>query len=146
MFSILQVATNVVGASELIADGLVGLRAGARVQGLERGGVVLDTGEVLAADLLVCATGYGSMSRFVQIESIERVVNEHQEAFFTFWAERMTSRNKMPPRKEMLKELLEYANTVPEACRAAGCQNQFQLFQLLRCMNTKRDLWLRTVS
>jgi len=44
----------------------------------------------------------GSMSRFVQIESIERVINEHQEAFFTFWAERMTSRNKMPPRKEML--------------------------------------------
>ena len=54
-----------VGASELLADGCIRLRSGAGVERLDRDAVVLATGERLPADLIVYATGYGSMHRFV---------------------------------------------------------------------------------
>jgi putative flavoprotein involved in K+ transport len=53
-----------VGASELVADGSIGLRSGVRVRALGRRSVVLDDGSELPADLLVYATGYGPMSDF----------------------------------------------------------------------------------
>ena len=50
-----------VGASELVADGKIKLARG-QVERLTRDSVVLDTGEQLPADLVVYATGYGSMN------------------------------------------------------------------------------------
>ena len=59
-----------VGCSDLIADGKVALRSGVRVARLDRDAVVLsalgDGGEErLAADVLVYATGFSSMHKFV---------------------------------------------------------------------------------
>ncbi|MDD9883712.1 MAG: NAD(P)/FAD-dependent oxidoreductase [Gammaproteobacteria bacterium] len=51
-----------VGASQLIADGAIKLRSGVEVERLTAGEVVLSDGTKLPADLIVCATGYGSMN------------------------------------------------------------------------------------
>jgi len=51
-----------VGASQLIADGAIKLRSGVQVDHLTAGEVVLSDGGKLPADLVVCATGYGSMN------------------------------------------------------------------------------------
>jgi putative flavoprotein involved in K+ transport len=51
-----------VGASDLVASGDIKLRSGVDVVRLTEGGVVLSTGEELPADLVVYATGYGSMN------------------------------------------------------------------------------------
>ncbi|GAN78178.1 flavin-containing monooxygenase [Acidisphaera rubrifaciens] len=51
-----------VGASELIADGRVKLRSGASVEEITPTGVRLSDGSELPADLIVYATGYGSMN------------------------------------------------------------------------------------
>ncbi|HWO61711.1 MAG TPA: NAD(P)/FAD-dependent oxidoreductase [Umezawaea sp.] len=51
-----------VGASDLVANGDVKLRSGVDVVRLTEDGVVLSTGEELPADLVVYATGYGSMN------------------------------------------------------------------------------------
>ena len=53
------------GASGLIADGKIGLVSGRQVDRIEPSGVVLDDGTSIACDLIVYATGYGSMTRFV---------------------------------------------------------------------------------
>ncbi len=53
-----------VGASDLVADGKVGLRSGA-VNHLTEDAVVLAEGTALPADLVVYATGYGSMNGWV---------------------------------------------------------------------------------
>jgi putative flavoprotein involved in K+ transport len=50
-----------VGASELVADGEIKLAKG-QVERLTKTGVVLDSDEELPADLVVYATGYGSMN------------------------------------------------------------------------------------
>ena len=50
-----------VGGSELIVNGSVKLRSGVGVQALTRNTVLLSDGSELAADLVVYATGYGSM-------------------------------------------------------------------------------------
>ena len=50
-----------VGGSELIINGAIRLRSGIGVQGLTPDAVVLDDGSELPADLVVYATGYGSM-------------------------------------------------------------------------------------
>jgi len=50
-----------VGASELVIDGSIKLKAG-QVTHLTENSVVLDDGTELAADLVVYATGYGSMN------------------------------------------------------------------------------------
>jgi len=51
-----------VGASELIADGRVKLKSGVTVQRIKEHSVVLSDGSELPADLIVYATGYGSMN------------------------------------------------------------------------------------
>jgi putative flavoprotein involved in K+ transport len=53
-----------VGASELIADGRIKLRSGVEVARLTEDAVVLDDGSELKADLVVYATGYGSMNQW----------------------------------------------------------------------------------
>ena len=50
-----------VGASELIANGDIKLKSG-QVAGLSANGVLMEDGSELPADLVVCATGYGSMN------------------------------------------------------------------------------------
>ncbi|HEX6344722.1 NAD(P)/FAD-dependent oxidoreductase [Umezawaea sp.] len=51
-----------VGASDLVANGDIKLRSGVDVVRLTEDAVVLSTGEELPADLVVYATGYGSMN------------------------------------------------------------------------------------
>ncbi len=51
-----------VGASQLIIEGEIGLKAGASIRRLTEDGVVLQDGSELPADLIVYATGYGSMN------------------------------------------------------------------------------------
>ncbi len=54
-----------VGASELIADGSVKLRSGVNIAEVKPRSVVLTDGSELEADLIVLATGYGSMNGWV---------------------------------------------------------------------------------
>lgn len=51
-----------VGACDLIIDGSIKLKSGSQVSHLTEDAVVLDDGTVLPADLVVYATGYGSMN------------------------------------------------------------------------------------
>jgi len=51
-----------VGASQLIIDGAIKLANGVNVKAITETGVVLDDGRELPADLIVYATGYGSMN------------------------------------------------------------------------------------
>jgi putative flavoprotein involved in K+ transport len=51
-----------VGASELVADGRIKLKSGVGVDHITETSVVLSDGGVLPADLIVYATGYGSMN------------------------------------------------------------------------------------
>ncbi len=51
-----------VGASDLVIDGSIKLVSGHQVERLSETGVVLDDGRELPADLVVYATGYGSMN------------------------------------------------------------------------------------
>ncbi len=51
-----------VGASQLIIDGAIKLASGVNVKAITETGVVLDDGRELPADLIVYATGYGSMN------------------------------------------------------------------------------------
>jgi len=53
-----------VGASELVADGRVGLKTGA-IEQVTPGGLRMADGSELPADLIVWATGYGSMNGWV---------------------------------------------------------------------------------
>lgn len=51
-----------VGASDLVADGKIKLKSGAAIQEIKENSVVMDDGTELEADLIVYATGYGSMN------------------------------------------------------------------------------------
>jgi putative flavoprotein involved in K+ transport len=66
-----------VGASELIIDGRIALRSGVEVARIAPHGVVLSDGSELPADLIVYATGYGSMNgwaaKLVSQEVADRV-------------------------------------------------------------------------
>jgi putative flavoprotein involved in K+ transport len=53
-----------VGASELVADGRVKLKTGA-IERVERSGLLMADGTKLDADLIVWATGYGSMNGWI---------------------------------------------------------------------------------
>ena len=53
-----------VGASQLIIDGKVKLRSGVNISEIKPHSAVLDDGTELPADLIVLATGYGSMNGF----------------------------------------------------------------------------------
>ena len=54
-----------VGASELVADGRIQLRSGVTIERLTPRTVVLSDGSELEADLVVYATGFGSMNRYL---------------------------------------------------------------------------------
>ncbi|MEN9419395.1 MAG: hypothetical protein RI988_3015 [Pseudomonadota bacterium] len=54
-----------VGASELVANGSVKLRSGVNIAQIKPKSVVLTDGSELEADLIVYATGYGSMNRWL---------------------------------------------------------------------------------
>ena len=66
-----------VGASELIADGRIKLHSGVNIERIKEDSVVLTDGTVLPADLIVYATGYGSMNgwaaRLISQEVADRV-------------------------------------------------------------------------
>lgn len=66
-----------VGACEMIVDGRIGIRSGVRIARLVADGVELDTGEVLPADMVVYATGFGSMeewvARLIDPETADRI-------------------------------------------------------------------------
>ena len=51
-----------VGASELVANGSIKLRSGVSIEHIDRRSVTLSDGTELPADLVVYATGYGSMN------------------------------------------------------------------------------------
>lgn len=51
-----------VGASQLIIDGKIKLKSGVNVTQINENSISLDDGTELPADLIVCATGYGSMN------------------------------------------------------------------------------------
>ena len=51
-----------VGASELVAEGKIKLKSGVAVERIEEHGVRFSDGSMLKADLIVYATGYGSMN------------------------------------------------------------------------------------
>ncbi|WP_158969494.1 flavin-containing monooxygenase [Chachezhania sediminis] len=54
-----------VGACEMIVDGRIGLRSGAGIARLTPEGMELETGELIPADMIVYATGFGSMEEWV---------------------------------------------------------------------------------
>jgi len=54
-----------VGASELVADGRIKLKSGVNIERITDNSVVLTDGTELPADLIVYATGYGSMNGWV---------------------------------------------------------------------------------
>ena len=54
-----------VGASELVADGSVKLKSGVNIAQIKPKSVVLTDGTELEADLIVYATGYGSMNQWL---------------------------------------------------------------------------------
>jgi putative flavoprotein involved in K+ transport len=54
-----------VGASELIASGQIKLKSGVDIACIEAGAVVLSSGEALPADVIVYATGFGSMNAWL---------------------------------------------------------------------------------
>jgi putative flavoprotein involved in K+ transport len=66
-----------VGASELVADGKIKLKSGVDVKEIKAHSVVLSDGTELPADLIVYATGYGSMNgwaaRLISQEVADRV-------------------------------------------------------------------------
>jgi putative flavoprotein involved in K+ transport len=51
-----------VGASELVCDGRIGLRSRVQVTGLTETAVALDDGSEVPADVVIYATGFGSMN------------------------------------------------------------------------------------
>ena len=66
-----------VGASELVADGRIKLKSGVAVDHLTENSVVFSDGSELPADLVVSATGYGSMNgwaaKLINQETADRV-------------------------------------------------------------------------
>lgn len=54
-----------VGASDMVIDGRIAVRSGFGVERLTKNGVHLTSGEELPADIIVYATGYGSMSDWI---------------------------------------------------------------------------------
>ncbi|ROO23877.1 NAD(P)/FAD-dependent oxidoreductase [Salinisphaera orenii] len=53
-----------VGASELLIEGKIGLRSRVSIDHIKSDSVVLTDGEELPADVIILATGYGSMNNF----------------------------------------------------------------------------------
>ena len=53
-----------VGASQLIIDGFIKLKSNTTIKDINPRSVTLEDGTMLPADLIVCATGYGSMNEW----------------------------------------------------------------------------------
>lgn len=53
------------GASDMIADGRIGLVSGAGISRVEPDAILLNNGQQVECDLIVCATGFGPMNQFV---------------------------------------------------------------------------------
>ena len=64
-----------VGASELVANGSVKLKSGVTIEKIKPKSVVLSDGTELDADLIVYATGYGSMNKWLADLISEDVAN-----------------------------------------------------------------------
>jgi putative flavoprotein involved in K+ transport len=66
-----------VGACEMIVEGRIGIRSGVNISRLQPDGMELDTGEVIPADMIVYATGFGSMeewvARLIDADTAQRV-------------------------------------------------------------------------
>lgn len=66
-----------VGATQMVIDGRIGIRSGVNVDHLAEQHMVLDSGEQLAADAIVYATGYGNMidwvAKLIDQETADRV-------------------------------------------------------------------------
>lgn len=69
-----------VGASQLIADGRIGLKQGVEVERLTADGVVFADGTFLPADVIVMATGYGNMR-----ETARRVIGDAADRCRDAW-------------------------------------------------------------
>ena len=54
-----------VGASDMVIDGRIAVRSGHGVESLTETGVRLKSGEALPADIIIYATGYGTMSDWI---------------------------------------------------------------------------------
>lgn len=54
-----------VGASDMVIDGRIAVRSGHGVESLTETGVRLTSGEALPADIIIYATGYGTMSDWI---------------------------------------------------------------------------------
>ena len=65
-----------VGASDLVADGKIKLKSGVQATELTRDSVVFDDGTSLKADLIVYATGYGSMNGWAAKLISKKVADE----------------------------------------------------------------------
>lgn len=65
-----------VGASDLIANGEIKMRSGVGIARIEGNGVRLSTGEMLAADVIVYATGYGPMSQWAEMLIAKEVADK----------------------------------------------------------------------
>jgi putative flavoprotein involved in K+ transport len=65
-----------VGASQLIADGKIKLKSGIGIQRLKEHSVVMTDGSELPADLIVYATGYGSMNGWAARIISQEVANK----------------------------------------------------------------------
>ena len=65
-----------VGASQLIAEGKIKLKSGAGIQRLKEHSVVMTDGSELPADLIVYATGYGSMNGWAARIISQEVANK----------------------------------------------------------------------
>lgn len=65
-----------VGASDLVADGKIKLRSGVSVSEITEDGVVLSDGSELPADLIVYATGYGSMNGWAALLISQEVADK----------------------------------------------------------------------
>ena len=65
------------GASQMVIDGRIKVRSGVEVRGLNRNSIALSDRSEIPADLVVCATGYGSMNQWaaklISPEVAERV-------------------------------------------------------------------------
>jgi len=55
-----------VGASQLIIDGSINLHSGVNIAEITENSVILTDGSELPADVIVCATGYGSMNGWAE--------------------------------------------------------------------------------
>jgi len=74
-----------VGASELVANGDIKLKSGVGVERITKTGIEFSDGSSLDADLIVLATGYGSMNgwaaQLISQEVAGRRITQHVEAY-----------------------------------------------------------------